>query len=340
MALKDSGDKVHVIFGNGPVGSAAARYLLGKGFKVRMASRSGRRPSVLFDDLPAEAAQRLEFVPADATNPEDALRAARGASHIYHCANVVYQDWWKLLPPIQENLIAAALRENAVLAVTENLYMYARGTAVIDETTPETPPTRKGLLRKELHDRLVAAGKSQGLAWTSVRASDYYGPGAGLQSMFGTNLFLDPVFNGKRPRVVGALDQLHSVTFVEDYGRALAVAALDPRAYGRSWIVPNDRARTTRETAQVFFDAAGRKKKLGVIPRPLIAAMGIFSPLLREVVEMLYQKEEPYVVDGASFARPFGFTPTPLEEGVRRTLEWYGKAQRTRANQTIEKAVT
>jgi nucleoside-diphosphate-sugar epimerase len=339
MALKDSGDKVHVIFGNGPVGSAAARYLLGKGFKVRMASRSGRRPPVLFDDLPAQAQERLEFAAADATNPEDTLRAARGASHIYHCANVLYQDWWKLLPPIQENLIAAALRENAVLAVSENLYMYARGVPVIDETTPETPPTRKGLLRKELHDRLVAAGTSQGLAWTSVRASDYYGPGAGLQSMFGTNLFLDPVFNGKRPRVVGALDQPHSVTFVEDYGRALAVAALDPRARGRSWIVPNDRARTTRETAQVFFDAAGRKKKLGVIPRPLIAALGIFNPLLRELVEMLYQKEEPYVVDGASFARTFGFTPTPLEEGVRRTLEWYGKAQRTRLNQVTEKAV-
>jgi nucleoside-diphosphate-sugar epimerase len=135
------------------------------------------------------------------------------------------------------------------------------------------------------------------------------------------------VFNGKRPRVVGAMDQPHSVTFVEDYGRALVVAALDARAYGRSWIVPNDRPRTTREVAQAFFDAAGRNKKLGVIPRPLISALGIFNPLLREVVEMLYQKEEPYVVDGSEFARTFAFAPTPLEEGVRRTLAWYGRAR-------------
>jgi nucleoside-diphosphate-sugar epimerase len=325
MSLQDQ-ERVHVVFGNGPVGSAAAHYLLEKGFKVRMASRSGRRPAVLFDDLPPEAAARLELVAADATNAEDTARAAAGASHIYHCANVPYQDWWKLLPPLQENLIAAALREKAVLAVTENLYMYARGAAVIDEQTPEVPPTRKGRLRKELHERLAAAGKSQGLKWTSVRASDYYGPGAGLQSMFGTNLFLDAVWNGKRPRVVGALDQPHSVTFVTDYGRALAVAALDPRAHGQAWIVPNDRARTTRETAQVFFDAAGRKKSLGVIPRPLIAMMGIFSPLLRELVEMLYQKEEPYVVDGSRFAKTFDFTPTSLEEGVRKTMEWYQEA--------------
>ncbi len=326
MIAQNTTEKVHVIFGNGPVGSAAARSLLEKGFRVRIACRSGRRPPVLFDELPADLAQRFEFVVADATNREDTLRAAQGASHIYHCANVLYQDWWRLLPPIQENLVAAALQERAVLAVSENLYMYARGVPVIDDTTPEIPPTRKGLLRKELHEQLVSAGTSQGLAWTSVRASDYYGPGAKLQSMFGTQLFLDPLFNGGRPRVVGALDQPHSVTYVEDYGRALAVAALDPRARGRSWIVPNDRSRTTREVAQVFFDAAGRKKTLGVIPRPLIAAAGIFNPLLREVVEMLYQKEEPYVVDGSRFAAAFSFTPTPLEEGVRRTLAWYERA--------------
>jgi len=77
MALQNASEKVHVIFGNGPVGSAAARYLLEKGFQVRMASRSGRRPLVLFDDLPAEAVARLQFVAPDATNAEDTLRAAR-----------------------------------------------------------------------------------------------------------------------------------------------------------------------------------------------------------------------------------------------------------------------
>ena len=316
----------HVIFGNGPVGCAAARYLLQQGLSVRMVSRSGRRPAVYFDDLTAEEAARLQFETADMMSAEDTARAARGASHVYHCANVAYQDWWKLLPPMQDNLVAAAVGQNAVLAVTENLYMYQRGAAVIDEETPEIPPTRKGLLRKQLHERLVTAEKSHGLRWTSVRASDYYGPLAGLQSMFGTDLFLDAVFNEKTPRVVGALDQLHSVAYVEDYGRALAVAALDPRAYGKAWIVPNDRARTARDTAQVFFDTAGKKKTLRVYSRTLISLMGIFNPLLREVVEMLYQKEEPYVVDGSRFARTFGFTATPLEDGVRKTLVWYRRA--------------
>ncbi len=44
----------HVIFGTGPVGSAAARFLLQKGLPVRLVSRSGRRPAVLFDGLPVD----------------------------------------------------------------------------------------------------------------------------------------------------------------------------------------------------------------------------------------------------------------------------------------------
>jgi nucleoside-diphosphate-sugar epimerase len=46
-------------------------------------------------------------------------------------------------------------------------------------------------------------------------------------------------------------------------------------------------------------------------------------------MEMLYQKEEPYVVDGSRFASEFGFQPTPIEEGVRRTIAWYEATHRT-----------
>jgi nucleoside-diphosphate-sugar epimerase len=129
--------------------------------------------------------------------------------------------------------------------------------------------------------------------------------------------------------MLGSLDQPHTYTYVEDYGRALAVAALDPRARGRAWIVPNDRTLTARQMAEIFFKSAGIHARLRTFPNALIAAGGLFSPLLREVTEMLYQKEEPYIVDGGNFASQFNFSPTPIEEGVRRTLEWY---QATRAS--------
>jgi len=319
---------LQVVFGNGPVGSSAARFLLEEGLEVRVVSRTGRRPTGLFDGLSADQERRLEFRPVDALDLQEVLAASSGASHVYHCANVLYQDWWKVLPTLQQNLMSAARQHRSVLAVADNLYMYARGVSVINEDTPETPPTRKGLLRKQLHDRLVEAGNSDGLPWTSVRASDYYGPGATMQSVFGTQLFLDALFKGKRPRVIGDPDQPHSYTYVGDYGRALVVAALAPSAHGRVWIVPTDRTLTARQAAEIFFEAAGRNARLSGIPRSLITAAGVFSPLLHEVTEMLYQKEEPYVVDGSRFASRFGFEPTPIEEGVRRTLAWYEATHR------------
>jgi len=266
---------------------------------------------------------RLDTLAADALDGAAAMAASRGATHIYHCMNVPYQDWRRSLAPLQDNLLAAADAQGAVLAVAENLYSYSRGVQVIDEKTPEEAPTRKGLLRKKLHETLAAHDGATGFRWTAVRASDYYGPGADAQSVFGTGRFLDPLFAGRRLSLLGDLDLPHSYTYSEDYGRALAYAALDPSAHGRVWIVPNDRARTTREVAEMFLAAAGSAAKVGTIPRLALTALGLFSPLIREVGEMLYQKEEPYIVDGSLFGDKFGFEPTPLERGIAATIAWY-----------------
>ena len=316
---QDNRPGLQVIFGTGPVGTATARELLGRGLPVRMVSRSGRLPA---RGLTGDG--RIEGRAADALDPAAVAGAAAGATHVYHCMNVPYQDWRRLLGPLQANLAAAARAAGAVLACAENLYSYAAGVAAIDETTPEIPPTRKGRLRRELHETLVREAERTGLRWTAVRASDYYGPGAGLQSVaFGSVRFLDPLFAGKRPAILGAPDLPHTYTYSLDFGRALATAALDPAAHGRAWIVPNDRTLTTREVAGMFFAAAGRDPGLAVLPRVAVVAAGVFDPLVREVVEMLYQREKPYVVDGSRCAERFGFVPTRLEDGVAETVRWY-----------------
>jgi nucleoside-diphosphate-sugar epimerase len=322
-----SGAGVHVILGTGPVGCSAAKLLLEKGFRVRMANRTGKRPDGLLSDLTTDQESRLEITPVDAMDQAQVLAISKGATHIYHCANVSYELWNTVLPRLHSNLVEAAVANGAVLAVAENLYMYARGVEVINEATPEIPPSRKGKLQHDLHGRLVDAGKRRGLKWVSVRASDFYGPGATLQSVFGTTRFLDPLFAGRRPGLLGDPDQPHTYTYVEDYGRALALAALTAEAHGRAWIVPNDRTLTSREVARLFSAAAARGRDVTRIPRLLLAALGLFSPVLREIGEVLYQKEEKYVVDGSLFSSKFGFTPMPLEEGIRRTLEWYRVSQ-------------
>jgi nucleoside-diphosphate-sugar epimerase len=331
MEPKTSGSRtkvgLQVIFGTGPVGCAAARHLLEQGLSVRMVNRSGRRPVGLLEDLAPDAQARLEFRAADVMDAVEARAVCAAATHIYHCMNVSYELWRRDLPVMHASLLGAAVAHGAVLAVAENLYMYDRAAAVISEDAPIDPPSRKGKLVRALHENLARAGRENGLAWVSVRASDFYGPGALLQSVFGTVRFLDPLFAGKRLGMIGNLDLPHTYTYVGDYGRALAIAALRPDAHGAAWIVPNDRTLTTREVAQMFFSAADRAPGLARIPRAAIAAAGLFSPLLRELLEVLHQKEQPYRVDGSRFSARFGLEPTRLEDGVRMTLEWYASTR-------------
>ncbi|MGA2611928.1 MAG: NAD-dependent epimerase/dehydratase family protein [Spirochaetia bacterium] len=324
---------LQVVFGTGPVGCAAAELLLEKGLPVRMVNRTGKRPAGSFLDLGPGLKPALEFVSADAMKKDSVISAAQGATHIYHCVNVQYQDWEKKLPIMHANIVRAATESGAVLAAAENLYMYARGLDIIDDTARVDPPSRKGRLIQRLHESLVEAGVRDRLRWTVVRASDFYGPGSTEQSLFGTVRFLDPLFAGKRPLLWGNIDLAHTFTYVGDYGRALATAGLSPEAYGSAWIVPNDRTVTTRAIAELFFRAAGftnsHMPRVQRIPRAGFAFVGLFNPLIHEVLEVLYQKEEPYVVDGGRFRKTFGFEPTPLEEGVRRTLEWYQATRKT-----------
>ncbi len=326
---------LQVIFGSGPVGVAAARHLLEKGLAVRMVNRSGRRPA----DLAESPAERLEMRAADALDPRAAIEASAGATHIYNCAHAPYNEFERRLPPLHAGIRAAAREHNAVLAVPQNLYMYARGVPVINETTALEPPSRKGRVILSVHRELVEDGERSGLAWVVVRASDYYGPGSTGQSVFGADRFLDPLYAGKRPALLGDPDLPHTYTYIEDYGAALAVAALTPEAHGRAWIVPNDRTLTSREVAKLFFAAAGRGTDVGRIPRLAVAAAGLFNPVIREVVEMLYQKEEPYVVDGSLFRSRFAFEPTPLEEGIRRTFAWY-EARRERLGRPLARSAS
>ena len=49
----------------------------------------------------------------------------------------------------------------------------------------------------------------------------------------------------------------------------------------------------------------------------------------RESVGMLYQFTEPWVVSSDAIESAFGLKPTPITEGIRRTIEWWREARPT-----------
>jgi hypothetical protein len=54
----------------------------------------------------------------------------------------------------------------------------------------------------------------------------------------------------------------------------------------------------------------------------MLRSLGVFSPMLRELVEMTYQWEVPFELDDRRFVQAFGWGATPVDDAVRNITRW------------------
>ena len=59
------------------------------------------------------------------------------------------------------------------------------------------------------------------------------------------------------------------------------------------------------------------------MPTWMVNAVGLFNGDVREMKEMLYEFEEPFVVDASKFETAFGSHATPLPEAIGATVNWF-----------------
>ena len=52
-------------------------------------------------------------------------------------------------------------------------------------------------------------------------------------------------------------------------------------------------------------------------------AGGFFIPEAKETVEMMYEFEQPFIVDSSKFESTFGMKATPMREAIKGTVAWY-----------------
>ncbi len=315
-----SRDEVHVVFGAGALGLAVMHELSRQGKRVRLVNRSG------IAVVPAS----VEVVKGDAADPASTRQVCRDATVVYSCINAPYADWAALFPPMQASIIQGAAVANAKLVVAENLYMYGPVSGSITEALPFHPTTRKGRVRAKMAEELMAAHRAGIVRATSGRASDFYGPGAGSQGIFGDRI-IPPLLAGKTVSVLGKLDVPHTYTYITDFGKGLVLLGAHEEALGKTWHIPNAPTLTTRQMLTLFFEEAHLPPRMGSVPDLLVRMLGLVNPLLREVAEMLYEFNEPFVVDSSKFVQAFGDIATPHREAVRQTLEWFRLRAQTKA---------
>jgi nucleoside-diphosphate-sugar epimerase len=310
--MTDNGG-LHVVFGTGPMGMSVMDELVQRGpRRVRVVNRSGR----------ASVPDGVEVLGGDATDEAFAREASEGASVVYFALNPPYNKWPELFPRLQAGVLEGAASAGAKLIAMENLYMYGpTGGRPITEDLPYAPNTRKGRVRAMMSKELMEAHRSGRVRVAIGRASDSFGPRA-ITSAAGEQVFGRAV-EGKSAQVAGDPDQPHTYTYVPDIGKGLVILGEREEALGQAWHLPSPETVTTRQFVEMIFEEVGKPARIQAAPKILLRAVGLFNQGIRETIEMLYEFEEPFVVDDSRFEREFSEPATPLREAIQRTVRWY-----------------
>ncbi|RSS62715.1 NAD-dependent epimerase/dehydratase family protein [Streptomyces sp. WAC07061] len=302
----------HVVIGFGPAGAATARLLAERGHSVKVVTASGRAPE-----------PGIEHVALDARDSGRLTEVARDAVALYNCASPPYHRWAAEWPALAASLCTAAEATGAVLVMLGNLYGYGPVDVPMTEDLPLAATGPKGRVRAAVWERARALHEQGRLKAVEVRASDFFGPGVTEGGHLAARV-LPPLLRGKPVSALGDPDAPHSWTYLPDVARALAEAAGDERAWGRAWHAPTGPALSVREMTRRLADEAGTGPvAVRALPPAVLAVGGLFSPLLRELKEIRYQFDRPFVVDASAWETAFGVRATPVDEQVKATVAWW-----------------
>ncbi len=308
--------QLHTILGaNGATGIGIIRELKIRKLPIRAVSRS-QKPQ-----------DGMETMQADLLNPQATRDAVKGSGYVYLAVGLPYssQIWNKQWPVIMQNVIEACSENDATLIFLDNMYMYEHPLPVpFDEDQSQKTSTVKGKIRKKISSMLLNAisrGKIDGVIG---RAADFYGSHA-QNSLFYIS-FLERMLDGKNPQLLVKPDVLHTYANTTDNGRALVELALDSTTYGQVWHLPVGKPITFHEILDICNKQLDSDFKLSVIASPVRKILMLFMKPLRELEEMRYQFDQPYVMSWKKFRNHFpDFKVTTYKDGIRDMIKTLGK---------------
>ncbi|GHE11140.1 NAD-dependent epimerase/dehydratase family protein [Klenkia taihuensis] len=300
---------LHVVVGKGPVGTAVAEELVRAGHRVRVLSRSG-----------GTSTADVEHRAVDAADADALTAAAGGADALVNAVNPAYDRWATDWPPMAAAMLDAATRTGAALVAMGNLYVHGRPAGPMTAASPLAATDTKGRVRARVWTDMLAAHEAGRVRVVEARASDFVGPTVPVTQSHVTRQ-LATLRAGRRAWVIGDPDVLHSWAYLPDVGRVLAALATTPATWGRPWVVPSTGARSQRRVLTDLAAAMGaRPARVSGLPWPVVRAVGVLSPQMREIAAIRHQWDADFVVDGSETVQALGIEPTPWDEVCRATV--------------------
>lgn len=306
--------KVMVLGASGGMGYALTKELTANNYEVLAFARNQKKLDALFQSMP--------FVQCEAGDVLDVQRLSRlskGIDVIFHVISVPYEQWEEKHPAIMQAVLQVAAMNECKVVVVDNVYAYGAQKGLVSEEIEKVPHTVKGKIRLHM-EKLV---KASTVPYLFVHLPDFYGPNASNTIVYHT---IQSILANKTATFVGSLKIPREMIFTPDGAKAIVQLAKRPKAYYQNWNIPGERLVSGEELLQTIRQLTGYKKKVFTATKGMSRFLGIFSPMMREFVEMYYLYEQPFQLDGTKYEKEIGPLPkTPLLKGIQETIEYYSK---------------
>jgi nucleoside-diphosphate-sugar epimerase len=301
-----------ILGANGIIGQELSKNLFRYTSHVRQVSRT-----------PKAVNPTDEQVKADLLNYNETEQAVAGSEIVYLLAGLKYEakTWKQQWPVVMRNAIDACKKHNARLVFFDNVYSYGLVKGVMTEETPFNPISKKGEVRAKIATMLLDEIKAGNINAMIIRAADFYGPGAKLSLIH--NTITERLKTGKKAQWIGDPKKIHTFTYTPDAGYSVAVLGNSVEAYNQTWHALTSEERITGErlVSMAYEIMNVPNKGIQAMGKTGVKMLGLFVPVLREFVEMMYQFEEDYIFDSSKISRFMEERGTLYNVGLRETLK-------------------
>lgn len=302
---------MQVILGaGGAIGNELAKELKNYTKQIRLVGRN-----------PQKINETDELFKTDLTIKAEVEKAVKGANIAYLTVGLPYKIkvWQEQWPIIMKNVISACKKHKTRLVFFDNIYMYnPEHLNPMTEETDILPSSKKGKVRAQIAQMVldeIASGKLEALI---ARSADFYGPG------IKNSVLNEAVFNnlkaGKKANWFCSTKFKHNFTFTPDAAKATALLGNTNSAFGQVWHLPTANPITGKEWIEAFAKELDVEPKTMVASKLIIKILGLFNPIMKELMEMLYQYDRDYDFDSSKFETVFKVKPTLIKEGIKQIV--------------------
>ena len=305
----------------------------GKGEEIRVLARDEGKARQQFGEA-------VTVMVGEITDAASVQRAVDGAEVIYHFAGRLYHPstpeelYYRTHVDGTRTLLDACKGQSQIRRIvhcstTGVLGVTGKTPAAEDAPFAPTNPYEKTKLKGE--QIALSAHKELGLPVSVVRPGLVYGPGD--LHLLG---FFSSIKKGLPCLIDGGKAMIHPI-YIDDMTAATLLCATQVEAIGRVYNIAGSRPVSFRELSSAIARSLGRPlSRIQSASMPLWLAnvasdafallpgfSGEKAPLTRSRVQFLTNSR---VYDISRATSELGFTPrVGLEEGMRRTAQWYQK---------------